>query len=35
MLQKAEEPYKIDTKNAKKNFKISPFVTFLGPFLKK
>ena len=30
-----KKPYKIDTKNAKKKFKFSTFVTFLGPFLKK
>ena len=30
-----EKPYKMVTKNAKKNFNFSTFVRFLGPFLKK
>ena len=30
-----EKPYKMVTKNAKKNSNFSTFVRFLGPFLKK
>ncbi len=30
-----EKPYRMVTKNAKKNFNFSTFVRFLGPFLKK
>ena len=30
-----EKPYKMVTKNAKKNSNFSTFVRFLGPFMKK